>query len=142
MPFSILNNVVPLPDKRQFPEELQSTGDHLKHARLTRNILIKDVCAYLKIDRDTLRGWEQNLFEPHVSHYPVIISFLSYNPCQIESSSLSGKIKKYRYAHGLTQKQFGALLDIDACVVWEWESNERLPIPKNKTRVLELIQKG
>ena len=141
VPYSVLNTTVPLPDKRPFPSDLQTVGNHIKHARLSRNILIKDVTAQLKIDRETLRGWELNLFEPHVSHYPLIISFLGYNPCQFEKKSLAGKIKSYRYLHGLTQKQFGELMHTDASVIWQWESNGRLPIAKTKKRILELIEK-
>ena len=110
VPYSILNTTVPIPDKRLFPKVLQTAGNHIKQARLSRNILIKDVIALLKIDRETLRGWELNLFEPHVSHYPLIISFLGHNPCKFEINTLAGKIKSYRHIHGLTQKQFGELL--------------------------------
>lgn len=141
MPFSVLNISVALPDKRPFPDELQTVGNHIKHARLTRNILIKDVCIFLKITRESLRAWELNIYEPHVSQYPLIISFLGYNPCQFETDSIAGKIKRYRHLHGLTQKQFGDLLHTDASVVWQWESNGRLPIAKSKKLILELIEK-
>jgi len=141
VPFSVLNATVALPDKRPFPKKLQTVGNHIKHTRLSRNILIKDVCAFLKIDRETLRGWELNLFEPHVCHYPLIISFLGYNPCKFEIDSLAGKIKSYRHIHGLTQKQFGELLGTDASVVWQWETNGRSPIAKTQKRILELVEK-
>jgi len=142
VPYSELNVIIPFPDKRPFPSELQTVGDHLKHARLTRNMLIKDVIALLKIDRETLRGWELNLFEPHVSHYPRIISFLGYNPCNFETNSFGGKIKAYRYKHGLTQMQFGKLLNTDGSVVWQWESNTRLPKSKTQKMILELFEKS
>ena len=141
VPYSVLNATVPLPDKRPFPNELQTVGNHIKQARLTRNILIKDVIDFLKIDRETLKGWELNLFEPHVSHYPLIISFLGYIPCQFEISTLAGQIKRYRHIHGLTQKQFGALLQTDVSVVWQWETNDRIPIPQTQKRILELVEK-
>lgn len=104
-------------------------------------MLIKDVIELLKIDRETLRGWELNLFEPHVSHYPLIISFLGYIPFKFETGSLAGKIKEYRYKHGLTQMQFGKLLNTDGSVVWQWESNNRLPIAKTQKMLLELFEK-
>jgi DNA-binding transcriptional regulator YiaG len=142
VPFSDLNVTVPLPDKRPFPCDLQTVGNHIKHARLSQNMLIKDVIALLKIDRETLRGWELNLFEPHVTHYPVIISFLGYNPCNFETDSFGGKIKAYRYKHGLTQMQFGKLLQTDGSVVWQWESNSRLPISKTQEKLASLFEKG
>ena len=106
IPFSELHTTVLLPDKRPYPKELHTLGEYLKHARLVRSILIKDVIAEFKIDRETLRGWELGLFEPHVSHYPGIISFLGYNPCVFETNTLAGEIKKYRYSHGLSRRQF------------------------------------
>ena len=142
MPFSELNETIPLPDKRPFPKEVQTVGNHIKYARLSRNILIKDVCAFLKIDRETLRGWELGLFEPFVSHYPIIISFLGYNPCTFETDSFAGKVKMYRHKHGLTQMQFGELLQTKASVVWQWEGNNRLPLEKTQKKILVLIQKG
>lgn len=141
MPFSELSVTLPLPDKRPFPKELQTVGNHIKSARLSRNILIKDVCSLLRINRETLRGWELGLFEPHVSHYPLIISFLGYNPCQFEIDTIAGKIKNYRYQHGLTQKQFGDLLNTEASVVWQWESNGRPPIARTQKRIFDLIEK-
>ena len=142
VPYSILNATVPLPDKRPFPKELQTVGNHIKQSRLSRNILIKDVIVSLKISRETLRGWELNLFEPHISHYPLIISFLGYIPCQFEISTLAGQIMRYRHIHGLTQKQFGSLLQTDVSVVWQWETNGRIPITKTQNRILELTEKG
>lgn len=142
VPYSVLNRTVPLPDKRPFPKEVQTVGNHIKQARLTRDILIKDVIAFLKIDRETLRGWELNLFEPHISHYPLIISFLEYNPCSFDITTLAGQIKRYRHIHGLTQRQFGELLQTDVSVVWQWETNGRIPIANTQKRILELVEKG
>jgi transcriptional regulator with XRE-family HTH domain len=139
VPFSELDVSVPLPDKRAFPSQLQSVGDHLRQARLARGIQIKDVISELGISRETLRGWEGNQFEPHVSHYPAIIQFLGYNPFQFDTNTLSGKIKTYRYTCGLTQAQFGALLGTNSSVVWQWETAGRPPIRKTLKRILELV---
>lgn len=142
MPFSKLNTTVPLPDKRHFPTELQTVGDHIKHARLSRNILIKDVIDLLRISRETLRGWELNQYEPQVSHFPLITSFLGYNPCSFDTSTLAGKIKEYRYRKGMTQKQLGELLSTDTSIIWQWETNGRIPIEKTERQILELIENG
>jgi DNA-binding transcriptional regulator YiaG len=139
VPFSELDVSVPLPDKRTFPSQLQSVGDHLRQARLVRNIQIKDVITTLGISRETLRGWEGNQFEPHVSHYPAIVQFLGYNPFLFDTSTLSGKIKTYRYTYGLTQAQFGALLGTNSSVVWQWETALRPPIQKTVQRIMAVI---
>lgn len=140
MPFSKLNATVPLPDKRPIPSTLNTAGSHIKYKRLSENILIKDVIEQIKIDRETLRGWELGLFEPHVYHYPKIIEFLGYCPFTFDTNAIAGKIKTYRFKHGLTQKQFGALLKKDSSVIWEWESNGRKPNAKFLKQILELIE--
>lgn len=142
VPFSRLDSTVPLPDKRPFPAELQSVGDHIKYARLSRRILIKDVVALLQISRETLRGWELGEFEPQVSHFPLIISFLGYSPFRFDTTTLAGKIKEYRYRKGLTQKELGELLSTDTSIIWQWETNGRIPIEKTQKQILELIEKG
>jgi len=142
VPYSKLDVTIPLPDKRPFPKELQTVGNHLKAARLSRNMLIKDLCALLNISRETLRSWELGEFEPHVSHYPVIIAFLGYNPCQTELDTIAGKIKDYRYRHGLTQQKFAKLLNTQASIIWQWECNSRIPLAKTQKRILALIEKA
>jgi hypothetical protein len=140
VPYSELNATINLPDKRPFPIDLKHVGDHIKYKRLAENILIKDVIEQIQIDRETLRGWELGLFEPLVHQYPQIIKFLGYFPFAFDTNTIAGKIKTYRYKNGLTQKEFGALLQKDGSVIWEWESNGRKPISKFLKQILELIE--
>lgn len=139
IPFSELNATVPLPDKRPFPCDLQSIGDHIKHFRLANNLSIKEIIAELGIDRETLRSWELNLFEPFVKHYPKIILLLGYYPFNFEEESLGGKIKKYRFCNGLSQQQFADILNTDRSTVWQWENNRCLPIAKTLKEIHKLI---
>jgi DNA-binding transcriptional regulator YiaG len=140
IPFSELNIQVPLPDKRSFPASLQSLGDHIKAARLQHKTPIKDLINELAISRETLRGWELNQFEPHVVHYPKIIKLLGYWPFSFETNSIAGKIKKYRYCHGLTQLQFAKLLGTHTSMVWHWECNNRIPLDDTRKRILALVE--
>lgn len=140
VPFSALNKTVSLPDKRQFPKVLRHIGDHIKKARLDNRIPIKDVLNEFQIDRETLRAWELGLWEPFVKHYPKIICFLGYYPLQYETETLGGKIKKYRYEHGLTQEQFAVLLNTDKCTVSFWETNRRLPLTKTVLAIEKILR--
>lgn len=139
IPFSELTVSVPLPDKRPFPESTQSIGDHIKHHRLTHNIPIKIIIEQLGINRETLRGWELNLFQPFVKHYPKIIQLLGYYPFSEELNTLGGKIKKYRYLNGLTQRQFAELMNTDVTAVWFWEANKRAPLPPTKEAIERFV---
>ena len=141
VPFSRLDSTIPLPDKRPFPKELKTIGDHIKYARLQRGMLIKDVIVQLKINRETLRGWELNLYEPFVRHYPNIIRFLGYWPFMVDVTTLGGRIKKYRYQYGLSQDQFGVLVDTDRCQVSLWENNKQRPVPKTLKAIEKILTK-
>ena len=139
VPFSELHKLVPLPDKREFPGLLQSIGSHIKNHRLSQGISIKEVIKQLNISRETLRGWEQNIFEPFVKQYPAIIDFLGYCPFLIDTMSLGGQIKEYRLKRGITQETFGELLSTDKSTVSQWETNKCVPLPQTQKKILELI---
>ena len=100
---------------------------------------IKDIIGILGITRETLRGWELGLYEPHVQYIPIITSFLGYPPFNFDSETLCGGIKKYRFDNGLTQEQFGKLFNTDKCTVSFWETNRRLPLPKTAKAIMKLI---
>ncbi|MGB4776376.1 MAG: helix-turn-helix transcriptional regulator [Daejeonella sp.] len=93
----------------------------------------------MHIDRETLRCWEMGVYEPRVQHYPAIIAFLGYDPLQIDTNTLAGKIKRYRYLNGLTQDDLAELLHTDRSTVWQWETNNRQPIPICRKRILDLV---
>jgi transcriptional regulator with XRE-family HTH domain len=139
IPFSELTNSVPIPDKRPFPETTQTIGDHIKSHRLKHRIPVKTIIEKLGVSRDTLRGWELNLFQPFVKHYPKIIQLLGYYPLTQELNTLGGKIKKYRFMNGLTQRQFADLMDTDVTTIWFWEADKRLPLPLTKKAIEELV---
>lgn len=140
IPFSKLTISAPVPDKRPIPGRLQSVGGHIKTYRLKNRIPIKDIISSLKIDRETLRGWESNQFQPYIRHYPLIIQLLGYFPLEIDTGTLSGKIKNYRHYNGLSQRQFAKLLDTDVATVWQWETKNRPPLLETQKKILALIE--
>ncbi|MBL7738491.1 MAG: helix-turn-helix domain-containing protein [Chitinophagaceae bacterium] len=139
MPFSTLTKIIPLPDKRPYPKELQHIGHHLKKARLERSLLIKDVLAILNVDRETLRAWETGIWKPFARHYPKIIRFLGYDPFPHETKTLGGRIKTYRHQHGLSQEQFASLVHTDRSTVCIWETNQRLPVAETIRAIEKII---
>ena len=114
IPFSELNTSTPLPDKRVFPAELQSIGDHLKLYRLSNNSSQKGLIQYFEVDRETIRSWENGSYLPSVKYYPKIIQLLGYYPFEHEQESLGGQIKRYRFINGLSQEQFAGNLQINS----------------------------
>jgi DNA-binding transcriptional regulator YiaG len=134
-----LQELVPLPDTREFPNELKTIGDHLKKARLERKMLIKDVLEILGVNRWTLRQWEQNILEPFVYQYPKIIAFLGYYPFTHETETQGGKIKKYRFTQGLSMQEFGKLVGVAGCTVSTWERNKAKAASQEKSVKLNTL---
>ena len=124
-PFSEVRASISLPDKRDFPKVLKTIGDHLRQARLLRKMLIKDVATILGVGPGSLHEWEHNKWEPYARKYPQILAFLGYYPFEVET--LGGRIRKYRYVHGLTHQEFGKLVGAAGCTISTWERNKIAP---------------
>jgi len=95
---------------------------------MDKGLLQRDVAILLKVDQDSVTGWEIRRYKPQVRHYPAIIAFLDYYPFDHETDTLPGKIRCIRYCKGYSYKQFGTLLGVDASTVRDWEQ-ERFKAP-------------
>jgi len=115
-------------------------GDKLKNKRLELGLLQKDVARILDVCEDSISYWENNRNGSQVVHYPKIIEFLGYIPFDVDASTLGGQIKLYRYLHGLSRKEFGALIPVDASTILAWETGRHVP-PKRKYKKIEEIIK-
>lgn len=90
----------------------------------------KDLTDYFGITLETMTIWENNYGEPQIRYFPKIIEFLGFLPIEIDTSTLGGKIKLYRYQHGLSHKNMAQLLGVDASTIRSWEHNEHAPLSK------------
>lgn len=70
-----------------------------------------------RVTAETIYNWENNRNEPPVSGSAKIIEFLGYNPFQIHTSTLAGKLKAYRYANGFSQEQAANALALDETTI-------------------------
>jgi len=92
------------------------------------------------VSTDTITYWENGRFVPKVMFAPQIIAFLGYNPFQIETETLGGKVKHYRYQKGLSQKRFAKLLGVDPSTIKSWEENEFEPEPENSKKLAGYLE--
>jgi len=53
--------------------------------------------------------------------------------------SMPGKIKRYRIVNGLSHKNMGKLLGVDASTIGSWERNKNSPQGKILKNLLELF---
>ena len=66
----------PLPDG--YSIQLQTIGDHLRKARMDRELLQKDVANIIGVSEDTITFWERNRHQPMKKYLPRIMKFLGY----------------------------------------------------------------
>jgi len=130
IPFARYGETVQLPKKQGYPKDPQTVGEHIKKRRMDLGLRQCDISEQLGISLATMTVWENNHGEPQVNFYPKIIKFLGYMPLTIDTSTLGGKIKLYRYQHGLSHKNMARLLGVDASTIRSWEHNEHAPLSK------------
>jgi transcriptional regulator with XRE-family HTH domain len=70
---------------------------------------------------------------------PRIIRLLSYVPISIDTSTLPGKLKQYRFLHGLSQEKFAKFAGVNETTVRDWENGLHKPLPKTLKRLKDLM---
>ena len=104
-PFAEVTFKAKKPNKKPYPEQLKTYGDHLRKKRLDLDLSQPQVAKIIKVDENSITQWELNHTKPQVKQVPKIISFLGYSP-KIEKN----KIKQYRIERGITQKEMARFL--------------------------------
>jgi DNA-binding XRE family transcriptional regulator len=119
----------------------KTIGEKLKNRRLRLGLLQKDVAQIIGVCEDSITLWENNRNEPQVNCYPKIIEFLGYEPFEVDTSTLGGQIKLYRYQNGLSQAEFAKILGVNESTVFHYENNRHQPNFKT-IREIELLLKA
>lgn len=111
----------------RYVENPTMLGERLRNRRLELNLLQKDVAAIVGVTEDCITLWEGGKSKPHVSYYPKLIQFLGYIPFTIDTSTLGGKIRNYRYLNGLTQEDLAKELGVNESTVFHYEKGRHKP---------------
>lgn len=140
LPFSQHQISVKKPfSNNKYTKEPKTLGEHLRNKRIELRLLQKDVALLFKVGEDCITNWENGRAIPQIQFYPYIISFLGFNPFISDTSTLGGKIKQYRYEHGLSHKALGKLLNVDATTVGAWEAEECNPHSETLKKIEKLF---
>lgn len=107
------------PNRKPYPKELKTYGDHIRKKRLDLDLSQPQVAKIIKVDKNSITQWELNHTKPQTKQIPKIISFLGYSP-KLEQN----KIKRYRIERGITQKEMAKILDIDPTTLARVEGGE------------------
>jgi len=122
------------PDKKPYPKELITYGDHLRQKRLELNLSQPQVAKMIQVETDSITNWELNRNNPSLPYIPKIISFLGYIP-----ESKEHPIKQYRMQKGMTQKELARLLNIDPTTLARVEKGEKKIMAKIKAKIDKLL---
>lgn len=93
------------------------------------------------VSEDCFCYWENERNQPRLYQYPAIIAFLGYYPFDHETATFGGKIKRYKFEHGLSNRKLAKVLGVDAGTVAKWERNKGLPLTRSLDIVLSVITK-
>ena len=108
MPICNIKLKAPKPNRKPYPKELVTYGDHLRKKRLDLNLSQPKVAKIIKVTTESITNWELNRNTPELNQIPKIISFLGYTP-DINVNPM----KAYRFKKGLTQKELARILEVD-----------------------------
>lgn len=89
------------------------------------------------VTEDCITLWENNKADPTANYAAKIIQFIDGLP-PILPDTFAGKVKGYRYVHGLTHAQMARLVDVDASTIGAWEAGY-LPNAENIALIRKLI---
>ena len=118
-----------------YPLQIITIGDHLRARRVEQELTQADLSKLLQVTEATITNWENNFTTPETRYIPSIIRFLGYNPLPLSIKVFSARIKYCRQMKGLTHKQMGKLLGVDASTIGSWEKEEHIPKKNIRKRV-------
>jgi len=129
------------PKALSYPHNPVTIGEHIKKKRMELRLLQSDVARIFKVSPDCITNWENNRSIPQINYYPRIIDFLGYCPFEFDETTLSGRLKAYRWRNGLSYKRLGKILDVDGSTVCAWENGENFPPQKRLKKLDRLLKK-
>lgn len=121
-------------------------GGRLRHARLSKNLLLVDLAAKTGLSVVSIRLAEQNVTKLTPPNLRVLSEALevpvAYLGCfeSLPEETLGQRIKKARLYHGYTKVGFGDLFGLSARSIQGWEKDEFLPIAKHMPLLLKFLQ--
>ncbi len=134
--------IVAKPKPIGYPPHPQSVGEHIRKKRMDVGISQGVLARQLGVSEDCVCYWEQNRNQPRLYQYPAIIKFLGYYPFDHETETFGGKIKRYKYEHGLSNEKLAKLLGVDETTIANWERNKQKPLNKIMKTVLSILTKN
>jgi transcriptional regulator with XRE-family HTH domain len=128
------------PDFQGYFRNPQTIGEHIKKRRMDLGLLQEDAARMMHVSESCLSNWEVGRNIPYVSCLPAVIAFLGYYPFDHETVTLGGKLRRYKYEHGLSNRGLAEAFGVDESTAAQWVRNERLPLARSMERVHRLLK--
>jgi len=125
-----------LPD---YPNTLNTLGDHIRKKRLDLGLFQKDVANIIDTTENTIWNWENNYATPSLPYIPKIIEFLGYIPFDTSDQTLGNKIIIYRKLRGISQEKFARIIGVDPGTLGKWERGKTKPNPDKFAKFISNI---
>jgi len=125
-----------------YPAYPGTLGEHIRKIRMDRQLVQKDVAKLFTVSEETLVHWEMGRYTPRIRHFKPIIAFLGYYPFTHETASLGGQILKYRQTNGLTCRQMGRKVGVNASAIEAWEKGKNKPQASSLEKLNRVLQAG
>jgi len=107
------------PNRKPYPKELKTIGDHIRKRRLDLNLYQSQVAEIINVETDTITNWEMNRYQPNLRFIPKIISFLGYSPIKEENP-----MKRYMIEKGISQNELAMIIGVDESIIIKAENKE------------------
>jgi transcriptional regulator with XRE-family HTH domain len=124
----VLQAKKPLP--LDYPEVLETLGDHIRKKRLDLKLTKKELGRRLGADDTTIYLWETNRAKPVITHVSKIIEFLGYYPAMASPKTIGDTIRSFRRIRGISQRRLADLTGIDFTTIGTWERGKHQPTKK------------
>lgn len=141
LPFSRLRQTIRKPLGNRYIHNPKTLGQKLRNRRLEKGLLQKNVAELIGVTEDCLTLWENGHSKPSVGFYPKITEFLGYFPFEIDTSTLGGRIKRYRYLNGMSQEKLAEKLGVNESTVCDYENNQHKPLPGTFKKLQPLLDR-
>jgi len=102
-------------------------------------MLQKDLAHLIGVIEDCVTFRENNRSQPGANYYPKIIQFLEYFPFEIDTKTLGGQIKMYRFINGLSQDALANRLEVDESTIYHYEKGNHKPQGKLRLKLQVLL---
>lgn len=128
--------------KLDYLEHPQTLGEHLRKARMQRELSQPQVARLLGTDAETILNWEKNRNTPTPKWAKKIIEFLDYFPFDWKDEDLQIKVNFARMVAGHSQREMGREIQVDESTIYKILLGKSTPQPATIEKIQNYIHRN